>query len=219
MVQELVKGREPVEDKARQILDGAHMVFMRDGFDAASMNDIAKAAGVSKGTLYVYFDSKEVLFEALIKDERRRQAERMCKLDATDGDVAAVLTRWGEALVAMMVSPAVVAQVRTVMAVAPKFKRIGQAFYEAGPVYGVTRLAAYLQVQVEAGRIDATDVHRAAVDFIQLCQGDIYKEVLFCAADSISDARIAANARAAVATFMRAYGRSRGAAGRRAAAT
>jgi AcrR family transcriptional regulator len=202
-------GREPVEDKARQILDGAHMVFMRDGFDAASMNEIAKAAGVSKGTLYVYFDSKETLFEALIKDEKRRQAERIFDLEVADGDVASVLTRWGEALIAVMSSPAVVAQVRTVMAVAPKFRRLGRAFYESGPVHGVTRLSAYLKGQADAGLIEAPDPHRAAVDFIQLCQGDIYKELLFCAVDDISEARIAENIRAAVATFMRAYGPSR----------
>ena len=41
------------------------------GFDAASMNDITREAGVSKGTIYVYFANKEELFEALIEEERR----------------------------------------------------------------------------------------------------------------------------------------------------
>ena len=51
-------GATPAEDesaKQRQIIDGARAVFLAKGFDAASMNDIARAAGVSKGTLYVYF--------------------------------------------------------------------------------------------------------------------------------------------------------------------
>src|ERR687886_631072 len=61
--------------KRRQILDGARRVFLAHGFDGASMGEIAKAAGVSKGTLYVYFDSKEALFEALIVEERRSLAE------------------------------------------------------------------------------------------------------------------------------------------------
>ena len=50
--------------KRRQIVDGAREVFLARGFDAASMGDIAKAAGVSKGTLYVYFKNKEELFDA-----------------------------------------------------------------------------------------------------------------------------------------------------------
>ena len=44
--------------KRRQIVEGARNVFLAQGFDAASMNDIARAAGVSKGTLYVYFNNK-----------------------------------------------------------------------------------------------------------------------------------------------------------------
>ena len=45
-------------------MEGARQVFLSQGFDAASMGEIARRAGVSKGTLYVYFDSKERLFEA-----------------------------------------------------------------------------------------------------------------------------------------------------------
>ena len=44
--------------KRRQIVEGARKVFRELGFDAASMGEIAKAAGVSKGTLYVYFADK-----------------------------------------------------------------------------------------------------------------------------------------------------------------
>ena len=62
-------------DKRRQILDGAREVFLASGFDGASMGAIAKAAGVSKGTLYVYFESKESLFEALTIEEKRSLAE------------------------------------------------------------------------------------------------------------------------------------------------
>ena len=47
------------------------------GFDAASMGEIAREAKVSKGTLYVYFDSKEALFAALIDETKRATAERL----------------------------------------------------------------------------------------------------------------------------------------------
>src|SRR6516164_10016570 len=55
--------------KRRQILDGARKVFMDLGFDGASMGEIARAAGVSKGTLYVYFADKCGLFKAIVEDE------------------------------------------------------------------------------------------------------------------------------------------------------
>ncbi|GAI29792.1 unnamed protein product, partial [marine sediment metagenome] len=56
----LAAGQDPV--KRQQILDGANRVFSQMGFDAASMNDITREAGVSKGTIYVYFNNKEELF-------------------------------------------------------------------------------------------------------------------------------------------------------------
>ena len=56
---------EEDSSKRRQILDGARKVFMDLGFDGASMNEIARSAGVSKGTLYVYFADKNRLFEAI----------------------------------------------------------------------------------------------------------------------------------------------------------
>ena len=61
-------GQDPA--KRQQIIEGARRVFIDMGFDAASMNDITREAGVSKGTIYVYFANKEELFEALIEEER-----------------------------------------------------------------------------------------------------------------------------------------------------
>ncbi len=61
--------------KRRQILDGARKVFMDLGFDGASMGEIARAAGVSKGTLYVYFADKNRLFEAIVEQEMPRAGQ------------------------------------------------------------------------------------------------------------------------------------------------
>src|SRR5437016_12447685 len=64
---------EEDSSKRRQILDGASKVFMDLGFDGASMGEIARAAGVSKGTLYVYFSDKNRLFEAIVEREMLAQ--------------------------------------------------------------------------------------------------------------------------------------------------
>ena len=61
--------------KRRQILDGARKVFMDLGFDGASMGEIARSAGVSKGTLYVYFADKNRLFEAIVEEEALEQGK------------------------------------------------------------------------------------------------------------------------------------------------
>src|SRR3569623_428192 len=63
-----VAGQDP--EKRACILDGAKRCFLQVGFEAASMNDITAEAGVSKGTLYVYFKDKEDLFKELIVREK-----------------------------------------------------------------------------------------------------------------------------------------------------
>ena len=55
--------------KLTQVLQGAREVFMRDGFEGASVDDIARAAGVSKATLYNYFPDKRILFIEIAKNE------------------------------------------------------------------------------------------------------------------------------------------------------
>lgn len=59
----------PAEREARikAMLDSALDVFIERGFDAAKLDEVAKRAGVAKGTLYLYFASKEALFEELIR--------------------------------------------------------------------------------------------------------------------------------------------------------
>jgi AcrR family transcriptional regulator len=191
--------------KRSQILDGARTVFLADGFDAASMNEIARTAGVSKGTLYVYFDSKEALFEALIRQEKQEQAEQMCRFDHANHDVETVLREFGARFLDRMFRPSSLAHFRTVVAVAQKFPRIGRAFYEAGPEFGRKRLADYLASQKQAGIIAMDDPSLAAVFFLDLCKSCHMLPMLLGVAPVPSADEIADHMRAAVAMFLRAY--------------
>lgn len=199
----------PESDKRRQILDGARQVFMGAGFDGASMGEIARTAGVSKGTLYVYFDSKEALFEALTLEEKRGLAEALFRLDADDPDVAAVLTRLGTTYLVEMVRPEHVAVIRMVIGACEKFPRFGQAFFEAGPAMGVARLTAYLDAQVTAGRLKAADTNLAAKHFLHLCQAGLLTRLLFNAGDPVTQDEIDYRIREAVRVFFAGYGPGR----------
>src|SRR5579872_7099552 len=112
--------------KRRQIIDGARAVFLAQGFDAASMNDIARAAGVSKGTLYVYFKHKEELFEAIVEEECGTQAEGIFELDAGNHDVESVLTQLGVGFVTFLCRPEKAAAIRTVIAIADRMPELGR---------------------------------------------------------------------------------------------
>src|SRR6201992_2964390 len=80
--------------KRRQILDGARKLFLDLGFDGASMGEIARAAGVSKGTLYVYFADKNRLFEAIVEEEVLDQRKVAFNFDP-ERDVATTLHEFG----------------------------------------------------------------------------------------------------------------------------
>jgi len=191
--------------KRRQIMDGARQVFLSAGFDGASMNDIAKAAGVSKGTLYAYFDSKEELFEAIIRGEYAQSAERLCTF-RREGDAREMLRDFGVRLISRMAEPGTRALARVVIAAAEKFPNVGRAFYEAGPLYGATRLAAELESLEKSGALKVPDSERAAWQFVDLCQSYVYKRLLFGVVDSISREDIEASVDAGVDVFMKAYG-------------
>ncbi len=201
-----LRGLGHSDEKARQILDGARIVFLRDGFDGASMNDVAKAAGVSKGTLYAYHQSKEDLFVALIRHDKRQQAERTCLWGDRPGDDAATtLRRIGSTIIGMMMRPDHVALVRTVMAAAPKFPTVGRAFYEHGPQWGTQRFAALLDHYVAAGELDIPDTRLAALQFLNLCQADHFRRLMFCVDDRPPAHDSEAVIDSAVRVFLAAY--------------
>jgi AcrR family transcriptional regulator len=193
--------------KRRQVMEGARTVFLSQGFDGASMNDIARAAGVSKGTLYVYFDSKERLFEALIREGRKEQAERLV-FPGDPGDARELLGGFGRRLIEMMTRPETIAYVRIVIAATAKFPQLGRAFYDAGPCHGIRNLGAQLVKLRDAGALEIEDAERAAQHFIDLCKSGVFNRVLFGVNEAADPREIEVAVDAAVDVFMRAYGAS-----------
>jgi AcrR family transcriptional regulator len=198
---------EATEDSAkrRQIVEGAREVFLARGFDAASMGDIAKAAGVSKGTLYVYFKDKEQLFSAIVGQECCTHAEGAFKLDENDHDVEGVLTRIGTEYVNFLCSEGKASSLRIVIAIADRMPEIGKAFYETGPSYGIKRLTSYLQAQVKAGVVAIEDSEVAAAQFLDACQATLFKPILFNFAPPPAAERVDHVIKIAVRAFMAAY--------------
>jgi AcrR family transcriptional regulator len=191
--------------KRRQIIEGAREVFLAKGFDAASMGDIAKAAGVSKGTLYVYFKDKDELFSSIVHDECSLQAEGVFDFDHADHDAEAVLLKHGKAFVRSISVPGRLSSLRTVIAVAERMPDLGRKVYETGPAVGIAKLAAYLRAQVDAGALAIDDCDVAAAQFIESCHATMFKPMLFNFAPPPTQARIDHVVGIAVRTFMAAY--------------
>ena len=191
--------------KRRQIMDGARKVFLTYGFDAASLGEIARAAGVSKATLYVYFDSKERLFEAIAHEACLAQAQQLFALDPTERDVEAVLTRLGREYVKFLCRPGAMSPLRTVISISERMPEIGRDFYESGPALGVATLRGYLEGRVAAGTLTIDDCEVAAAQFLDACVATIFRPLLFNARDVPSQERIEHVVGIAVRTFIAAY--------------
>jgi AcrR family transcriptional regulator len=193
--------------KRRQILSGAREVFLAMGFDAASMGEIARKAGVSKGTLYVYFTSKEQLFEAITHAECKAQVEGLFTFDTDDHDVEAALTRLGRGYIKFLCRPGGMSPVRTVISISERMPEIGREFYETGPAQGIATLRRYLENEVAAGTLMIDDCEVAAAQFLELCKATIFLPLLFHAGDPPTEERMNHVVGIAVRMFLAAYAR------------
>ena len=77
--------REPPEVRREQLLDAAAQVFLARGLAQATIADVAEAAGLAKGTVYLYFDSKSALLTALRARYTSQLLARSGRLDASPG--------------------------------------------------------------------------------------------------------------------------------------
>ncbi len=190
--------------KRRQILDGASKVFMDLGFDGASMGEIARSAGVSKGTLYVYFADKSRLFEAIVEEEAIEQGKVAFNFDL-DRDVATTLRDFGQAYIQLLCRPGGGSAIRTVMAIAERMPDVGRRYYEHVLEKTIGRLAYYLEAHVKAKDVAIDDCKLAASQFMMMCQASLFLPFIFQAAPPPSTERIAQVVESATRMFLAAY--------------
>ncbi|TGQ74356.1 MAG: TetR/AcrR family transcriptional regulator [Mesorhizobium sp.] len=198
-------GQDPV--KRSQIIEGARRVFIEKGFEAASMNDITREAGVSKGTIYVYFANKEELFEALIEEERGTIFKNMYEvLDRAD-DLRQTMTKFGKVLALKITSTKVMQAQRTVIGAADRMPELGARFFERGPKRGHDRMVTFLNAAIERGLLRIDDVDLAAYQFTDLCLAGLFRQCIFAyRAKAPSQEEIDHIVRSGVDIFLKAYG-------------
>jgi AcrR family transcriptional regulator len=191
--------------KRHQILEGARAVFMELGFDGASMGEIARAAGVSKGTLYVYFADKNRLFEAIVEQECLEQGRTVFNLDPSR-DASTTLAEFGRAFIQVLCRPQGGSSLRTVMAIAERMPEVGRRFYDEVIAMTIGRLAVYLDSQCAEGALDIDDTTLAASQFMEMCKATLFLPFIFQAAPPPSPERIAIAVDSATQVFLAAYG-------------
>ena len=193
--------------KRDQILDGAQQVFMKMGFDAASMNDISKAAGVSKGTIYVYFADKVELFEAIVLRERERVFGGMQAILEGGAPIGEKLGTFARNLGHILCSKKVIRAQRIVIGTVEKMPELGSRFYESGAYRTQVQLREFFAAETAAGRLRIENPDLAAMQFVDLATGPLWRARLFTASfGPPSEEEVDLVADSAVRMFMAAYG-------------
>jgi AcrR family transcriptional regulator len=199
--QSIKKGR-----KYAQVLKGAREVFMADGFEGASVDTIARAAGVSKATLYSYFPDKKLLFSEVARSECRRQAETA----TAEIDMAAppreVLRHAGRHMLGFILSDFGQRVFRICVAESDRFPELGQQFYDSGPAMVEQAMLPYFELAIGRGELRMTDRVLAAHQFAELCKAMLFPRMVFGVQQSFSEDEIEHVVSAAVETWLARYG-------------
>lgn len=192
--------------KFDQALQGAREVFLAEGFDAANMDHVAKASGVSKATLYSYFPDKESLFIVVVQSECALQADLAMQQIDQGAKPAVVLRGAAGHLLGFMTSDFGQRMFRMCISEAERFPELGEAFYESGPLVVRQKLSEYLEAATARGELDIADVTMAADQFAELCKADVFAKILFGVQTSFAAEELSRVIDAAVSTFLARYG-------------
>lgn len=191
--------------KFDQVLAGARDIFLSDGFEGASVDDIARAAGVSKATLYSYFPDKRLLFMEVAKAECIRQAESAVETIDLSKPAVEVLTEAAWQMVNFFTSDFGQRVFRLCVAESDRFPELGREFYESGPALVQSKLIAFLNCGISRGELKVDDIPLAADQFSELCKADLFPRLVFSMDKSFDDVRKLRIVTGAVETFLARY--------------
>ncbi|ASM74113.1 MULTISPECIES: TetR/AcrR family transcriptional regulator [Roseobacteraceae] len=192
--------------KFDQVLEGARSVFLVDGFEGASVDQIAKVAGVSKATLYSYFPDKRLLFMEVAASECCRQSRAAVDMINGCGHPREVLEQAARHLLGFLTSTFGLQMFRICVAESERFPDLGRQFYASGPMVMKGELIHYFEGAVARGELAIDDMHLAADQFGELCKADLWPRLVFGVTDSVSQAEINRVVHGAVDVFMARYG-------------
>ncbi|AZV38848.1 TetR family transcriptional regulator [Komagataeibacter xylinus] len=191
--------------KRQQILAGAARVFAQNGYEGASMSGIARDAGVSKGTLYNYFDSKATLFSAFVEQCACEKMPLLFSRIDEGANLTESLEHLAVAMIRLLTSPLSLMLNRIIISEAGNFPELAETFWKHGPQKAINILSAWLMQHNDSGVLNIPDPVFAAEQFYALCQTRITARSRLQLPVSTDQAHIDFIARSAVHTFLNAY--------------
>ncbi len=191
--------------KRRAITAAARALFLSAGYGAVSMDQIARAAEVSKATLYAHFESKDALFAAIIQ-ERCAAMVALTEAPPDDADPVQVITGLAKQLALHMASPESIALHRVIITERGRFPEIGRIWYERGVTHVLGIFADTLRRLDAAGRLPVPDPAQSAEYLAALVKTSWFIRMMIGQTDPADlEAEIDAAIRRSVAFFVAAH--------------
>lgn len=168
-------GEEQVRISRRdQILDAAREVFLRESYSGASMESVARQAGVSKQTIYNHFANKDELFRALVLDVCARYTLALGDpTQVLDSKPEEVLAHFGETVLKQSSCPDTMHLHRLLQLEGRNHPSLAESFYKFGPDRTAGWLTRYIEAQVERGRLNVDEPRVAAEQFVTMLMGHL----------------------------------------------
>ena len=153
---------------ADRLVEAAAQVFLDRGFDGATMDAIARAAGVTRRTLYAHYPTKEAVFSAAVRHALSHQQEPPAEPSVSGEDLAEALTIIAREAVARAVDPDTVRLQRMAMAESGRFPEFSQSAHTLMWSPRMRRLVELLDRHARGGAIVVRDVELAAEQFLAM---------------------------------------------------
>jgi AcrR family transcriptional regulator len=201
-----VPPRSPrAERKLEQVIEGARTVIVARGFEGASVDDIARVAGISKATMYRYFPDKVALFQAVMSRECARAGGGSVEDCDCGAPIETALVAFATRHLGFVLSDFAIDAFRTAVAESARFPDLARDFLERRIARTRQALAELLAAAAERGELALDDADLAAGRFLALCKSDLFFARLFGVRGPLSDEEIDAQVRGAVEAFLKIY--------------
>ena len=165
--------RSSPDERRDHIIAVAAEAFADEGYGATSMSTIAARLGGSKATLYKYFPSKELLFEAVMQQRCQRVLAPLRDLRSSDDDdFESLLAGFGSRFLTRIYEAGALDVHRLIQSEGGRFPELAEVFFRAGPDNVVEELRATLDRFAASGLIECDDLYLAAGQFLGMVRGD-----------------------------------------------
>jgi len=151
---------ERVAERRGAIIEAAMDEFIARGFAATRLDDIAKRAGVAKGTIYLHFKDKESMFEELIRTALVPLTGRLAAPPLTGGSVRDAIEGFARMFVQEVATTRRGDIVRLVVAEGPRFPAIADFYYREVVSRGLAGMRALIELAIARGEIGQKDLAR-----------------------------------------------------------